>query len=198
MNDSVNSISTKQHRTSIYHLFFTNYTPTVCFIVHEYRSCITANFHDLFSIIDILMKKGGVNVQRSLHPQYHDWGALEQGTEPPTAPRAPQHKWLPTAPGVCSWCVFTAVCVHLGWDKCRAQIPSIGHHSWPYVTSLSHLLQHPGQRPPLKPLLHQFGGNVILLFDRHSSQSPPVLHQWPKKRKTFEKRKHLIKLSIFR
>uniref|UniRef100_A0A672KF55 Epidermal growth factor receptor pathway substrate 15 like 1 n=1 Tax=Sinocyclocheilus grahami TaxID=75366 RepID=A0A672KF55_SINGR len=23
----------------------------------------------------------------------------------PTAPRAPQHKWLPTAPGVCSWCV---------------------------------------------------------------------------------------------
>ncbi len=27
----------------------------------------------------------------SLHPQYHDWGALEQGTEPPTAPWAPQH-----------------------------------------------------------------------------------------------------------
>ncbi len=38
----------------------------------------------------------------------HDWGALEQGTEPPTAPRAPQHKWLPTAPGVCSLlCVCT-------------------------------------------------------------------------------------------
>ncbi len=32
---------------------------------------------------------GGVNNQRSLHPQYHDWGALEQGIEPPTAPRAP-------------------------------------------------------------------------------------------------------------
>ncbi len=29
----------------------------------------------------------------------------EQGTEPPTAPRVPQHKWLPTAPGVCSRCV---------------------------------------------------------------------------------------------
>ncbi len=43
---------------------------------------------------------GGVNVQRSLHPQYHDRGALEQGTEPPTAPW--QHKWLPTAPDVCS------------------------------------------------------------------------------------------------
>ncbi len=69
----------------------------------------------------------------------HDWGALEQGTEPPTAPRAPQHKWLPTAPGVCSRCVwvFTAVCVHLGWVKCRARIPSMGHHTWSYVTSLS-------------------------------------------------------------
>ncbi len=27
---------------------------------------------------------GGVNNQRSLYPQYHEWGALEQGTEPPT------------------------------------------------------------------------------------------------------------------
>ncbi len=36
-------------------------------------------------------------------------GALEQGTDPPTTPRA-QHKWLPTAPGVC---MFTAVCEHL-------------------------------------------------------------------------------------
>ncbi len=48
----------------------------------------------------------------SLHLQYHDWGALEQGTEPPTAPRAPQCKWLPTVHGV-RVCVFTAVCVHL-------------------------------------------------------------------------------------
>ncbi len=30
--------------------------------------------------------------------------------EPPTAPQAPQHKWLPTAPGVCVHC---CVCVHL-------------------------------------------------------------------------------------
>uniref|UniRef100_A0A8C1IN40 Cell adhesion molecule DSCAM n=1 Tax=Cyprinus carpio TaxID=7962 RepID=A0A8C1IN40_CYPCA len=62
-------------------------------------------------------------------------GALEQGTEPPTAPRAPQHKWLPIAPGVCSRrvCVFTAVCVHFGWVKCRARILSMGHHTWLYV-----------------------------------------------------------------
>ncbi len=42
-------------------------------------------------------------------------GALEQGTEPPTAPRAPQHKWLLTAPGVCSQCVFVHCCVCALW-----------------------------------------------------------------------------------
>ncbi len=64
--------------------------------------------------------------------------ALEQGTEPPTAPRAPQHKWLPTTPGVCSQyaCVFTAVCVYIVWVKCRAKIPKMGHHTWSYVLSL--------------------------------------------------------------
>ncbi len=85
----------------------------------------------------------GVNVQRSLHPQYHDWGALEQGTEPPTASRVLQH-WLPTALCVCV-CVFVCVCVCVftshcyvctfGWVKCRAQIPSMGHHIWPNVIS---------------------------------------------------------------
>ncbi len=41
-------------------------------------------------------------------------GALEQDTEPPTAPRAPQHKWLPTATGVCSRCVCSLlyVCIN--------------------------------------------------------------------------------------
>ncbi len=42
----------------------------------------------------------------------HDWGeTLEQGTEPPTAPRAPQCR-LPNAPRVCA----------LGWVKCREHI----------------------------------------------------------------------------
>ncbi len=34
-------------------------------------------------------------------------------------------------------CVFTAVCVHFGWVKCRAQILSMANHTWPHVTSLS-------------------------------------------------------------
>ncbi len=60
------------------------------------------------------------------HLQYHDWvETLEQGTEPPTAPRAPQQYV----------CVHCCVCA-LGWVKCRAQIPSMGHHIWPHVTSL--------------------------------------------------------------
>ncbi len=56
---------------------------------------------------------------------------------PPTAPRAQQHKWLPTAPGVCSRCV----CVHFGWVNCRAQIPSMGNHTWPHVTSRHYINQ---------------------------------------------------------
>ncbi len=40
-------------------------------------------------------------------------------------------------PGQVSQCVHCCVCVHFGWVKCRAQIPSMGHHTWSYVTSLS-------------------------------------------------------------
>ncbi|MCJ8730019.1 hypothetical protein PDJAM_G00113290, partial [Pangasius djambal] len=32
-------------------------------------------------------------------------------------------------------CVHYCVCAH-GWVKCRAQIPSMGHHTWLHVTSL--------------------------------------------------------------
>ncbi len=34
-------------------------------------------------------------------------------------------------------CLFTTHCCvcSLGWVKCRAQIPSMGHHTWPHVTS---------------------------------------------------------------
>ncbi len=80
---------------------------------------------------------------------------MKLGHQTPNCSPVPQHKWLPTAPGVCSRCVcsrcvfvcvcvhgvclcvcFHGVCVHLGWIKCRAQIPSKGHHTWSYVTSL--------------------------------------------------------------
>ncbi len=56
----------------------------------------------------------------------HDWGeTLEQGTEPPTAPRVPQCQ-LPTAP--------------LGWVKCREQISLlIILCIIVYVTNKSHL-----------------------------------------------------------
>ncbi len=74
---------------------------------------------------------GGVNVQRSLHTQYHDEVPLSK------TPNPQLNKWLPTAPGVCVHGVCVCVCVHLGWVKCRAQIQSMGHHTWQYVTSLS-------------------------------------------------------------
>ncbi len=45
---------------------------------------------------------GGGSECTALFPPSFPWrDPLEQGTEPPTAPRAPQHKLLSTAPGVC-------------------------------------------------------------------------------------------------
>ncbi len=69
-------------------------------------------------------------VQRSLHPQYHDEVPLSEASNPQLLPE-------PTAPGVCSRCVH----VHFGWVICRAQIQSMGHHTWPYVTS-GHVMSH--------------------------------------------------------
>ncbi len=48
-------------------------------------------------------------------------------------------------------CVFTAVCAHFGWVNCRAQIPSMSHHTWSYVTSLSLIVK---MRYDLKPSVH--------------------------------------------
>ncbi len=63
----------------------------------------------------------------------------------PRLPReAPNPQLLPGRRSIkgchCSGCVFTVcVCVHccvcvLRMDKCRALIPSMGYHTWPYVT----------------------------------------------------------------
>ncbi len=74
---------------------------------------------------------GGVNVQRSLHLQCHDWGALEQVTKPPTAPRVLQHKWLPTAPGVFS---LQYVC---SLDRLNAE-----QKFWLWITILGRMSRH--------------------------------------------------------
>ncbi len=63
---------------------------------------------------------------------------LNTTTEMRSLSKAPNPQLLPVAAlaahcSVCV-CVFTAVCA-LGWVKCRAQISSMGHHTWPHVTS---------------------------------------------------------------
>ncbi len=72
---------------------------------------------------------GGGSECTALSPRQ---SALEQGTEPPTAPRAPQHKWLPTAPGVCVHCCVCA----LGWvnadHKFRVWVSILGCMSHPF------------------------------------------------------------------
>ncbi len=73
----------------------------------------------------------------SLHPQYTTTEVPLSKT--PNPQLLPGHRNINGCPllRVCvhGVCVFTAVCVHLGWVKCRAQIPSMGHHTWPYVTN---------------------------------------------------------------
>ncbi len=71
----------------------------------ERKSC----WPELISVCRTI-KNSEITSTLYLHPQYHDWGALEQGIEPPTAPRALKQKWLPTAPGV--FTLTVCVCVH--------------------------------------------------------------------------------------
>ncbi len=57
--------------------------------------------------------------------------------------KAPNPQLLPGRRNI--GCPLLQVCVHycvcaLGWVKCRAQIPSMGHHTWPHTTSLSPFL----------------------------------------------------------
>ncbi len=69
-----------------------------------------------------------MNVQRSLHLQYHDRGALEQGTEPQLLPGRRSINGCP----LLRVCVH-GVCVHL--DGLFAE-QNMGNHTWPYVTSV--------------------------------------------------------------
>ncbi len=81
---------------------------------------------------------GGVNVQRPLYLQYHDEVHLSKAPNPQLLPGCRSINGYPLLP-VCvhGVCVFTAVCVCTWMGKCRARIPSMGHHTWLYVTSLS-------------------------------------------------------------
>ncbi len=86
------------------------------------------------SWVRVLVSAGEWMTSALFHPQYHDWGeTLEQDTEPPTAL------------GVCSRCVCVCVCEScvyysllcaLGWVKCRAEILSMGYHTWQHVTTI--------------------------------------------------------------
>ncbi len=60
---------------------------------------------------------------------------------PPSIPWLSWDPWARHRTPNCSPAPQQYVCVHccvcaLGWVKCRAQIPSMGHHIWPHVTSL--------------------------------------------------------------
>ncbi len=63
---------------------------------------------------------GGVNVQCSLHPQYHDWGALEQGTEPQLLPGCRSINGCPLL-RVCVQCVCVHCCVCALWMGLNAE-----------------------------------------------------------------------------
>ncbi len=74
---------------------------------------------------------GGSECTALSPPSIPWWGALEQGTEPPTAPRVPQHKWLPTALGVCSLLCMSTL------DGLITE-----HKLWVWVTILGHMSRH--------------------------------------------------------
>ncbi len=67
----------------------------------------------------------------SLHLNTTTEVLLSKTPNPQLLPRSPQHKWLPTAPGVCvhGVCFHCCVCA-LGMGKCRALIQCMGHQTW--------------------------------------------------------------------
>ncbi len=70
--------------------------------------------------------------------QYHDEVPLSKAPNPQLLPGRSSINGCPLL-RVCvhGVCVHCCVCVHFGWVNCRAQIPSMCHRTWLYVTSLS-------------------------------------------------------------
>ncbi len=96
------------------------------------RNYVLLRFNVFDSQVRQGLSVGGVNNKCSLHLQYHDWGeTLEQGTDPPTAPRAPQHGCP-----LLRVCVHCCVCVHLDGlnaeDKFRVWVTILGHTPLPF------------------------------------------------------------------
>ncbi len=63
---------------------------------------------------------------------YSALSTLNTTTEVPLS-KAPNPQLLPRVPALaahCSGCVFTTVCVHFGWVKCRAQYNNIIYLNW--------------------------------------------------------------------
>ncbi len=80
--------------------------------------------------------------------------------------------------GVCvhGVCVFTAVCVHFGWVNCRAQIPSMGNHTWPHVTSLSLLFNF--DLPVLWSIrnpISSYNAHILKSNQQHITKSPSYI-----------------------
>ncbi len=74
---------------------------------------------------------------------YSAFSTLNTTTDVPLS-KAPNPQLLPGCRSingcpllrVCVHGVCSLLCVHFGWDECRAQIPSMGYHTWPHFTSL--------------------------------------------------------------
>ncbi len=142
------------------HYILLNFSETTC---HSFIGCFTmttpSHWSSKMSDINLVTHLVGsplvaqwlesrtrnrVNVQRSLHPQYQDWGALEQVTEPSTAPRRRSINNCPLprvcVHGVCVCsllcvCVHCCVCAHL--DGLNAE-----HKFRVWVTILGHISRH--------------------------------------------------------
>ncbi len=84
--------------------------------------------------ISVVTLKLKMNVQRSHHLQYHDWGEdLSKAPNPQLLPGRRSIKWLPLLGVVCVWCSTTGV-LHL--DGLNAEHNSeYGVKYLPHITS---------------------------------------------------------------
>ncbi len=116
---------------------------------HLCDSCVTTNMSwgscGLMVRVWLLIKRFRVRVS-GRQELYSALYTLNTKTEVPLS-KSPNPQLLPGLRRI-NGCPLLRVCVHgvcghccvcpLWMGKCRAQILSMGHHTWPYVTSISH------------------------------------------------------------